>query len=58
MRNEMQRLRQLSNQLNNATDPDEINRIQEEIWEIESEMELYEDLQYDEYHKHQKNADY
>lgn len=46
MRNEMQMLRVLTNQLDKATDPEEKERIQEEIWELEEEMELADEMEY------------
>lgn len=42
----MQRLRTLTNQLKNETDPEEIERIQDEIWEIEEAMNTYDDMEY------------
>lgn len=46
MRNNMQQIRFLSEQLDKAIDPPERERIQEEIWELEEEMELVDEFQY------------
>lgn len=53
MRNEMQRLRILSEMLGQATDPVEKEKIQEEIWEVEALMELYEGVEYESNHHSQ-----
>ena len=46
MRNEMQQIRILSEQLDNVTDPREKERIQEEIWALEEEMEFSDEREY------------
>lgn len=53
MRNEMQKLKILSEMLGQETDPSERERIQEEIWEVEAMMELYEDVEYETHHHSQ-----
>lgn len=50
MRNEMQMLKVLTNQLDKETDPEERDRIQEEIWTLEEEMEHAAAMQYKELH--------
>ena len=46
MRDRMQQIRYLSQQLENTVDPDEVERIQEEIWILEEEMELEQESEY------------
>jgi hypothetical protein len=50
MRDKMQQIRYLSQQLENAVDADEIERIQEEIWALEEEMEIGQDFEYRGHH--------
>jgi hypothetical protein len=57
MRNEMQKLLQLTQALEKATDPDERDRLEEEIFNLEMEMEDYDDNQYRTNH-HQKFSDF
>lgn len=56
MRNEMQQLTQLTQLLNQTTDPDERERIEEEIFNLETDLEESDD--YDYRVNHQKLSDF
>lgn len=57
MRNEMQQIRQLSELLDKTSDPDERDRIQDEIFELEEYLESMDDYEYKIQH-HSKNYEY
>lgn len=46
MRNEMQQLKQLTELLDQITDPEERDKIQDEIYLIEESMEMLDDYDY------------
>lgn len=46
MRDKMQQIRYLSQQLDNVSDPEERERIQDEIWLLEEEMEIEQEAEY------------
>lgn len=50
MRDKMQQIRHLSQLLDNANDAEEIERIQEEIWLLEEEMEMEQEAEYSGHH--------
>jgi hypothetical protein len=54
MRDKMQQIRHLSKQLENATTDQDMERIQEEIWRLEEEMEFEQESEYKDYHNRSK----
>ena len=55
MRNEMQQLLQLSKLLEQTTDPEERERIKEDIFNLEMEMEEYDDYEYKSNHYYKES---